>query len=92
MKLYFQSLPVLAGIVLSMSLFTSCTKEGVQNTTVFNIAQTANNSHLVNTDEVSLTQEGVYQKLVLRPNAKTGQDVYVDRQGTTGGSNLNYVP
>src|SRR5689334_6475148 len=92
MKLYFQPLPVLTGIALSLGLLASCTKENVKDSSISNIGQTSNNSQFTNTDEMSLTEDGSYQRLVLRPGPKNGQDVYVDRWGSTGSGNQNYVP
>ncbi|TKK68928.1 DNRLRE domain-containing protein [Ilyomonas limi] len=87
MKLLFKPSPVLAGIALSVALFSSCTKEGVQNTPVIN----STNSFIDN-EEMTLMQVSGNLKLIIHPGPNSGQDVYADQWGATGSGNQNHVP
>jgi hypothetical protein len=70
---------------LVCSILFSCQKDILHQST-------SNGLSSVNSSEVSFSREGVGQTLTLRPDAATGQDVYVDKQKGVKTGNLNYVP
>ena len=76
MKLLFKPWPVLTGIALSVVLFSSCTKEDVQNAPVIN--STTNANRFIDNEDMTHMQVSGSLQLIIHPRPNSGQDVYAD--------------